>query len=58
MFMPDTAKWSFNFEYKFRKDAEVRNAAFTDQHLRIHLSLKAWVQINSKSKRLIGLFTL
>lgn len=40
VFMPDTAKWSFNFEYKFRKDAEVRNAAFTDSTLAHTLEFK------------------
>ena len=29
-FMPDSSKWNFMLEYKFRKDVEVRNAAFKD----------------------------
>ncbi len=29
-FMPDTSRWNFMLEYKFRKDIEVRNAAFKD----------------------------
>jgi hypothetical protein len=29
-FLPDSAKWSFLLEYKFRKDVEVRNALFKD----------------------------
>jgi len=30
LFMPDSAKWNFILEYKYRKDIEVRNAAFKD----------------------------
>lgn len=29
-FMPDSAKWNFMLEYKYRKDVEVKNAAFKD----------------------------
>lgn len=29
-FMPDSARWNFVLEYKYRKDIEVRNAAFKD----------------------------
>ncbi len=29
-FMPDTAKWTFMLEYKYRKDIGVRDAAFKD----------------------------
>lgn len=29
-FMPDSAKWSFVLEYKYRKDIEVKNDAFKD----------------------------
>lgn len=29
-FMPDSAKWNFMLEYKFRKDVEVKNGAFKD----------------------------
>lgn len=29
-FLPDTSKWSFMMEYKYRKDIEVLNAAFRD----------------------------
>ena len=29
-FMPDSAKWNFMLEYKYRKDIAVKNAAFSD----------------------------
>jgi hypothetical protein len=29
-FMPDSAKWNFMLEYKYRRDIQVRNAAFSD----------------------------
>lgn len=29
-FMPDSAKWNFMLEYKYRKDIQVKNAAFSD----------------------------
>ncbi|MEZ5026592.1 MAG: hypothetical protein R2739_08440 [Chitinophagales bacterium] len=40
IFLPDSAKWNFMLEYKYRKDIAVKNAQFSDSTLAHTLSFK------------------